>query len=142
MTPENLGALVHYRLEQAQEALRDAQLLLGEGSPRAAVNRSYYAMFYAVLALLASRQEETSKHSGVIALFNRLYVKNGRFSKNFSKWLRRGFDLRTRCDYAPMVAVSAEEAAELMSHAVEFVARVAEELKTMTDDGPELRRTK
>jgi uncharacterized protein (UPF0332 family) len=52
--------------------VKDARLLLGEGSLRASVNRSYYAMFYSVLALLASRQEETSKHSGVIALFNRL----------------------------------------------------------------------
>jgi uncharacterized protein (UPF0332 family) len=33
--------------------LRDAHLLLDqEGSPESVINRSYYAMFYAVLALL------------------------------------------------------------------------------------------
>lgn len=129
MTPANVSALVRYRLEQAEEALRDSRILLEHGSCRAAINRSYYAMFYGVLALLASRQEETSKHSGVIALFNRHYVKSGRLSKDFSKWLRRGFDLRTRCDYAPMVEIPVEEAGELLSHAEEFVAGIQKEVK-------------
>ena len=37
---------------------------------RSAVNRGYYSMFYGVLALLASRQAETSKHSGAISQFD------------------------------------------------------------------------
>jgi uncharacterized protein (UPF0332 family) len=64
----NLAELVRYRLGQADEALRAASILLREESLRGSVNRSYYAMFYGVLALLAGRKEETSKHSGVIAL--------------------------------------------------------------------------
>jgi uncharacterized protein (UPF0332 family) len=53
MTTENIRALVRSRLEQADEALGAAQILLERGSLRTVVNRSYYAMFYAVLALLA-----------------------------------------------------------------------------------------
>jgi len=71
----------------------------------------------------------------VVFLFNRLCIKSGRFSTDFSKWLRRGFDLRTRCDCAPMVAASAEDAAELMAHAADFVARVMEELGPQEPQG-------
>lgn len=44
--------LIQYRLDLAGEVLADAKKLLKvQGSPRSIVNRSYYAMFYAVLAV-------------------------------------------------------------------------------------------
>ena len=52
MKKEEIATLVKYRLEQAQIALADARFLLdGNRSPQSIVNRSYYAMFYAALAL-------------------------------------------------------------------------------------------
>ena len=68
---EKRRALVAYRMEQADEALRSADVNLAAGMVRSAVNRAYYAMFYAVLALLGTRSAETSRHSGAIALFDR-----------------------------------------------------------------------
>jgi len=68
MNPEQLEDLLRYRLEQAHETLREAELLLDGAALRGTVNRAYYAMFYALLALLATRQLGTSKHSGVISL--------------------------------------------------------------------------
>jgi len=53
MTTENLKALVAYRLEQARESLEASTTLLKQDILRSSVNRSYYAMFYGVLALLA-----------------------------------------------------------------------------------------
>jgi uncharacterized protein (UPF0332 family) len=131
MMTENLAALVRYRIEQAEEALHAARILLREGSLRGSVNRSYYAMFYAVLALLASRKEETSKHSGVIALFDRLYVRTEVFPTDFSKWLRRAFDLRTRCDYGTTLTVTTEETASQIEHASSFLSAVREECQRL-----------
>ena len=74
---DKIQALIRYRLEQAGEALAAAELSLTNGLHRSAVNRGYYAMFYGVLALLASRQSETSKHSGAISLFDQFYVMRG-----------------------------------------------------------------
>ena len=71
MKPEQLDDLLRYRMEQAHETLREAEILLGEAALRGTVNRAYYAMFYALLALLAIRQLGTSKHSGAISLFDR-----------------------------------------------------------------------
>ena len=131
MMTQNLAALMRYRIEQAEEALAAARILLQENSLRASVNRSYYAMFYGILALLASRKEETSKHSGAIALFERLYVQPGVFPTEFSKWLRRAFDLRTRADYGEMVTVAKDEASTLVVHASTFVSEIRRECERL-----------
>ncbi|MBW2065547.1 MAG: HEPN domain-containing protein, partial [Deltaproteobacteria bacterium] len=110
MTTENIKALISYRLEQARESLSAAKVLLENELFRASINRAYYAMFYSVLALLASRQMETSKHSGAISLFDKDYVKTGVFTKEFSRWLHEAFDLRQRADYTPTYSPSSEEA--------------------------------
>jgi uncharacterized protein (UPF0332 family) len=72
---DRIRALVEYRLEQADEALQAASVNLDAGLVRPAANRAYYAMFYSVLALLATEKRETSRHSGAIALFDRRFVK-------------------------------------------------------------------
>jgi uncharacterized protein (UPF0332 family) len=110
MMTENIQALVNCRLEQADESLEAARTLLDKELIRPSVNRAYYAMFYAVLALLAQGKKETSKHSGVIALFDRDFVKQGIFKKDYSRWLHDAFDLRQRSDYAADYHVSPEDA--------------------------------
>ena len=66
MKPEQLEDLLHYRMEQAHETLREAEILLNESALRGTINRAYYAMFYALLALLATKRLGTSKHSGAM----------------------------------------------------------------------------
>ncbi len=128
MITPNVKALVSYRLEQAQESLDAARVLLEQGLTRPSVNRSYYAMFYAVLALLASQKQETSKHSGAISIFDKEFVKTGMFTKELSRWLHNAFDLRQRSDYAPQIQVSDEEAVQVLEEAREFVAEVKTKL--------------
>ena len=60
MITENIQALVAYRLEQAEESLDAARILLDKTLNRSAVNRAYYAMFYAVLALLRESERHQS----------------------------------------------------------------------------------
>ena len=130
MINENIKALIAYRLSQADESIKAAKTLLRERLLASAVNRAYYAMFYAVLALLALGKKETSKHSGAISLFDREYVKTGVFSKELSKWLHEAFDLRQRSDYAVKYEPSDEEAEEIINKAVAFVSQVEERLNT------------
>ena len=124
MTDTRKAQLIRYRLEQAEEALREARTLLDSGSQRASVNRSYYAMFYSVLALLITRDLGTSKHSGAISLFDREFKQAGIFSKELSDWLHESFELRLDADYREMVTISTDKAKESLSHAQEFVARI------------------
>ena len=131
MITENIRALISYRLEQAQESLDAARLLYENKLFRPSINRAYYAMFYSVLALLASRKMETSKHSGAISLFDKDYVKTGVFTKEFSKWLHEAFDLRQRSDYTPRYSPSTKETESTLNNAVAFVKEVKAKLRKL-----------
>lgn len=130
MKPEYLQDLLEYRLEQAHETLREAEILLREDALRGAVNRSYYAMFYALMAVLADKQLGTSKHSSALALFDREFVKTGVFPPALSRTLRRAFDHRQTQDYGEIVSITAEIAAEALADARDFVAAIESYLRT------------
>ena len=128
MISEETRILISHRLAQAEEALSDADFLLERGSHRATVNRAYYGMFYAILALLHLLGKGTSKHSGAIALFDREFVRSGAFNKEFSRWLHEVFLDRQRSDYDELVLVSRQEAAEALDHARRFVEQAKDYL--------------
>jgi uncharacterized protein (UPF0332 family) len=62
-------ALAQHRIARAHAALQEANLLIEQEHFNGALNRVYYAAFYAARALLATRNLDSSRHSGVIALF-------------------------------------------------------------------------
>ncbi|MFH0794944.1 MAG: HEPN domain-containing protein [bacterium] len=124
MITENLRALVRYRVEQAHDAIRAGELALKEALYRDALNRFYYAMFYGVLALLATRKMETSKHKGAISLFDKEFVNRGLLSKDLSAWLHDAFERRMKGDYKEFATATREESEKLLTHAEEFVAQV------------------
>jgi uncharacterized protein (UPF0332 family) len=125
---EKVQALIRYRLDQAEEALAAAALSLTNGLHRSAVNRGYYSMFYGVLALLASRQAETSKHSGAISQFDQLYVRPALLPKEFSRWLHDAFLNRQAADYGSDLKLSTEDIEALLVHARDFLAGVRQHL--------------
>ena len=95
MSSENIRNLVRFRLDQADAAARAAQVLLDQDLFRDAVNRSYYAyMFYAVLALLVTKQIGTSKHQSAISIFDREFVRAGVLNRELSYWLHEAFEMR------------------------------------------------
>jgi uncharacterized protein (UPF0332 family) len=120
---------VRYRLEQAIETLREARLLLDQSAWRGAQNRAYYAMFYAVLALLATRQLGSSKHSGVLALFDREFIKPGLFPTELSRSLRLAFTRRQSWDYGEVEILDPGEITEMVEGAKLFVSAIEEFLR-------------
>ncbi|MCX7045079.1 MAG: HEPN domain-containing protein [Candidatus Sumerlaeota bacterium] len=80
---EDTQALVTYRLEQARDALKAGQLAYEAGLCRDSVNRHYYAMFYAVLALLGAKGETPGKHTQAIGLFDLEFARG--YLQNASK---------------------------------------------------------
>jgi len=131
LRPEHVSELVSLRLQQARETLADAHVLLDAGrTPRSVVNRAYYAMFYAVLALLQNVGRASSKHAGVISLFDKEFVHGGAFPTEMSRSLHRAFDERHESDYETVKTATREEAMELLVEAEQFVQRVVEFLKT------------
>ena len=125
-------ALIQYRLGQARETLRDAHVLFdSRGTPVSIVNRAYYAIFYAVLALIGTLKKDvdTSKHKGVIAIFNQDFVKPGIFPKEMGKLLRQAFEARQEGDYREASRIDDQTARENLLAADEFILAVEQYLQ-------------
>jgi uncharacterized protein len=131
MNSEDIRQLVQGRIEQAVESLADAKTLLTTGrSGRSVVNRSYYSMFYCVLALLQTINKTPRKHQGAISFFDREFVHRGLLAKELSFDLHRIFELRQVDDYQKIEPVSFDEAQEAITVAERFLTAVREYLTT------------
>lgn len=91
--------LSKYRLQKAMETLDTSKSMLGIGKYSDFLNRSYYAVFHAIRAVLALDGYDSKKHSGIIAYFNQNYIKTGRFDKIYSKLITSLSDMRNDSDY-------------------------------------------
>ncbi len=125
MIDGRLRKLVALRMQQAAETLREARVLLAERAPRGAISRAYYAMFCAVLALLATKGLGTSKHSGTIALFDREFVKPGDLPKELSRSLHMAFEHRQQADYGELTPLDEMVVVRGIEEAETFVRDVA-----------------
>src|SRR6185503_10438274 len=122
-------ALIRLRLENAKETLRDAHILHEQGSPpKSIVNRAYYAMFYAALALLVTVDKHSVKHSGVIALFDEEFVRQNIVSNEMGKMLHRAFESRLEGDYQDYSKIDRKQATEVLPSADEFVKSIEAQL--------------
>jgi uncharacterized protein (UPF0332 family) len=128
MTPET-AELVRYRLARATESLAEAKLLLTNDHVRTAVNRLYYACFYAVSALLLTEGHSSPKHSGIRALFDQHWIASGRLPKDMGRLYRRLFDSRQQGDYADLVTFDPAEVRLWLEDAGAFVERIVRLLK-------------
>ena len=108
MSPE-ANVIARHRLERADAACRDGDLLAEQHSYGGAANRYYYAAFHAARALLATRNVDSARHAGVIALFQQHFVKSGDFPADVARALPRSFEKRLSSDYSDFVDISADE---------------------------------
>ncbi len=108
-------------LERADEAVESAEMELKAGHTIFALNRIYYACFYAITALLHKDGKTFSKHSAVRAEFNRQYIKTGVVEKKWNKFYADLFEDRQEGDYQPLVSFDAEDIASRLEDAREFI---------------------
>lgn len=106
---QEIGKLVRYRLDRANEAVREAELLLTASHVNTCVNRLYYACFYAVSAYLLAQGYISSKHAGLRALLHQKMVKPGLVSIAHGHLYDRLYDSRQRSDYADLVSFDAND---------------------------------
>ncbi|MEP0712329.1 HEPN domain-containing protein [Algoriphagus sp.] len=91
--------LVVYRLARAHETFDDAQLLADNNKWNSAINRLYYAAFYAISALILSKNLDSHTHNGVKSKFSELFVKTGIVDKEYGKIYSQLFTWRQKGDY-------------------------------------------
>lgn len=116
--------VVAYWTEKAAEALSSAEAEFQAGRLSFAVNRAYYACFYALSAVLLGEDLRFVKHSGVRAALHRSVLKTGRLEPRWGRFYDRVFENRQRGDYQELVSFEAEQVAEIIEQARGFVSEM------------------
>lgn len=128
LTPEQKALAIH-RFQRAEETLNEAIDELSRKNLRLTVNRAYYSIFYAMRALLATVSKDSSKHSGVVSLFNQHFIKTGIVSEISFKSIQTLMDLRHEGDYKDFAEITEEEAKGSVEMAKTIVTMLKESLE-------------
>lgn len=129
MKEEAKNALIKYRMERSLESLEAARLMHENNLLTSAMNRIYYAMFYAVQALLITKNVSFSKHGQVKGYFNKEFIHKGTFSVHFGKIYNKAFEYRQKFDYVDFEIPSIDMVIEFVNHARDFIQEIQSCLK-------------
>lgn len=124
MTIENQQEYISYRLQKADEAFADAELLAENGRWNSVVNRLYYASFYAVIALLLSKGIKSTTHDGSRTQLGLNFIKEGIIEKKYGKHFSKLFDLRQKGDYGDLFDYDKETVEPLLELTKEFMQEI------------------
>lgn len=120
---------VRLYIENANEMLAVAKVNLDNDFYASGVNRSYYAVFYAANALLATLGEARSKHSGVISVFRLRFIKTGELPAELSEIYGDLLNSRQSGDYDMNNRIEIETVGQLLEKARHFVDEVEQWLR-------------
>ena len=100
MDSETIEGFSKYRLNKAKETLETARMIFNEGKDfTSANNRAYYAIFYAIRAVLAIEEVDFKRHKHVLAYFNKEYVNKEKFPKKIGRKISQAQRIREDSDY-------------------------------------------
>lgn len=130
MQVDDKKALSDARFDHAKECLDAAKSLLDSSNYKSAANRSYYAIFHAMRAVLAFDGIDMKHHSGIISEFRKLYIKTNIFDIKLSQIISVLFDIRTESDYDDFFVISKTEVEEQIENAEYFLKEIDKFLST------------
>lgn len=124
LSQENLNALAAYRYQRSQETLAEVPSLKQLGYYNTAVNRLYYACYYAAVALLIRHGINPGTHAGVKQMIGMHFVATGRMSREIGRSFSLLFERRHSSDYDDFAYSTEEEVNELLPKAKTFIEAV------------------
>lgn len=116
--------VVHYWLEKSETALASARSEFAAERYDFAVNRSYYACFYAASALFLQRGKTFVKHSGLRGALHRDLIKAGTLAPEWGRVFDKLYENRQRGDYLELYEFEQPQVATLLAGAEGFVTEV------------------
>jgi uncharacterized protein (UPF0332 family) len=129
MKSDERQELVSYRLNKAQETLNEVAILIENELWNTAVNRLYYACYYAVNALLIKNEINAKTHAGVRQMFGLHFIKAGIISNESGRFYSVIFDKRLIGDYEDFIEHSKEDVMELIEPAEKLISEIERQLK-------------
>ena len=124
MEKEDRISLVKYRIDRAVETLAEIEDLKRLGYYNTAVNRMYYACFYAANALLVANGIEVKSHASVRNSLSSHFVKEGILPKECGKFYSLIFAKRTSGDYEDFFTHDISSVETLLPQTERFISLV------------------
>ncbi|MBE6283800.1 MAG: HEPN domain-containing protein [Mediterranea massiliensis] len=121
MTEQQRIDIVTYRIGNAVNTLDEIKEHISNEFYNTAVNRMYYACFYAVSALLVAHQIEVKSHDGTRQMFGRHFVLTGIVPKELGRFYRIIFEKRSSGDYEDFINYDLETVNSLYPETCRFV---------------------
>lgn len=118
--------LAKYKLDRAREEIDTAELLYDNDRLKAANNRAYYSIYYALTAVLCLEPIAFKKHKDTIAYFNKNYVHTGKFPGEVGRKVAKAAKVRHASDYDEFYIASKDEAKNQIQTAKNLIELVAE----------------
>jgi len=121
LTDQQRIDIVRYRIENAQATLKEVSSHIENAFYNTAVNRLYYACYYAACALLISKGIEVKSHDGVRQQLGLHFVLTNVIPQPLGRFYSRLFSKRSTGDYDDFVNHTKETVDELYPQAKEFI---------------------
>ena len=118
---DKIQALSDYRLEKSKQDLETAKINFEHNMLTQSINRSYYAAFHALRALLAYDCFDSKKHSSILGYFNKNYIANEKIEQEYYRIIASAFDIRTKSDYQDFYIVGKDETKKQLINAEKFI---------------------
>jgi len=130
LSNEERDSIVKIRLNEAKETYAEVSILIDNKLWRTAVNRLYYACYYAASALMVQYGYQTRTHSGLIGLLGLHFVKTGKINDETAFVLRSLFEMRQKGDYDVWVEIKPQMFLPLLKPAKDFIETIENILLT------------
>jgi uncharacterized protein (UPF0332 family) len=127
MNQQERDELVKYRIAKARDTFKEVKLHIKNELWNTAINRLYYACYYAVIALLIDIEIQPHTHSGVRQMFGLHFVKTGIVDKSIGKFFTDIYDMRQTGDYDDYIEFHKEDIMDLVEPANNLISK-AEDL--------------
>lgn len=126
--------IVRYRMDNAYGTLNEIRTHIENGFYNTAVNRMYYACYYAASALLVANKVVTKSHEGVKQMFSFHFVKTGKVSEEYGKFYSRLFEKRTKGDYEDLFDNDLAVCEEYFPKTEDFVEAIGQLVSDWAND--------
>lgn len=124
LSEEDRNTLIDFRMEKSDEAMKDVELLVGNGRWTAAANRLYYAAYYAVSALMLCYRIEAKTHEGIIRMFSKEFVLTGIFEVKYGRLYSDLYTKRITGDYSDSFNVEQVDVEPLVEPTHSFIEKM------------------
>ena len=115
---------INYRITKANETIEEVEILIANKYWNTAVNRMYYACFYAVSALLVKEGVQTSSHSGCRQKFGQLFIQTEKIKKELGKHYSELFEKRQKGDYDDFFDLDEESVLRLYGPSKQLIQEI------------------